>query len=166
MTKRYFAINIHDDNAIEFFDNLDDAKESCLNSATEQYEYACYIDDLDNEICDQIHNAVFGVVMGGCKLPKRPADKNDEYEGGYDYIVEPPVLELHNGWISVKDRLPEINDDTLKSDMLLLYGHEEEFEPKSIFIGYMYYGNRFYSNAYGEGCKVTHWQPLPPRPQD
>ncbi|UKH17981.1 DUF551 domain-containing protein [Actinobacillus pleuropneumoniae] len=71
----------------------------------------------------------------------------------------------NNGWISVKDKKPELDCGT-KSENLLLYGYKSGFEDYvEIFIGYMINGNRFYSDN-GECGKVTHWQTLPKPPQD
>lgn len=71
----------------------------------------------------------------------------------------------NNGWISVKDRLPEISEFYgFRSESVLLYGDAENLGGSYAFIGYRVNDNRFYSDC-GECYKVTHWQPLPGRPR-
>lgn len=77
----------------------------------------------------------------------------------------------NNGWISVKDKLPELYPHTYygeKSNDLLLYGNYDcdTSINSAIFIGFMIKGNIFYSDEYGkcETGAITHWQPLPHPP--
>ena len=74
------------------------------------------------------------------------------------------MTEENNGWISVKDALPEVFDHKgfIRSDVVLGFGKESEDESIPTYtLVYMIKGNRFYS-GYGECYEITHWQPLPP----
>ena len=62
------------------------------------------------------------------------------------------VLENQSPWISVSDRLPEVEIDILI------------FDGKDLYIGYLR-GNKFLSdNEYLYSSNVTHWMPLPEPP--
>lgn len=74
----------------------------------------------------------------------------------------------NNGWISVKDRLPETKtrfDLLRRSDTLLVFGEDEEDDGDHIFSAYMM-GDGIFYGVNGECHKVTHWQPLPKPPKE
>jgi len=63
-------------------------------------------------------------------------------------------------WISVKERLPEENDE------VLIYT-----EGKHIYMARIYKGNEAYPISNGCGCcgseeRYTHWMPLPEPPKE
>jgi hypothetical protein len=70
-----------------------------------------------------------------------------------------------NGWISVEERLPEINNDDewdkehKISKKCLVYENEEHN-----FGVYYYESENWVVNARLGNINVTHWQPLPPPP--
>ena len=86
-------------------------------------------------------------------------------------MVEPPVIieyAKNNGWVKCEDRLPPVGEGG-KSYPVLLYGVEASHNPSNyIFIGYLSDGAFYSDSEYGPvGCHcVTHWQPLPPEPEN
>ena len=62
---------------------------------------------------------------------------------------------MDDGWISVDDRLP---DESLNS----VIGWNE-YRERSCFV--QYYGGRWMLRADREPIKITHWRPLPDRPE-
>jgi hypothetical protein len=72
--------------------------------------------------------------------------------------------EPDNGWISVKDRLPEIGEH-YRSKLVMCYTPDGEHE--HLFDYYEV-------NGFGQGCftaekyfgiSITHWMPLPQKPE-
>lgn len=101
-----------------------------------------------------------------------------EWDSGYNValsemrekIKQIPTIEAEpdNGWISVKDRLPE-NDGKY---MVWYKGEEDicEFDTDSQTFGYTYDDyDEMYSHLVcwddGMNKDVTHWQPLPEPPK-
>ena len=95
------------------------------------------------------------------------------YADAMDFINAIPAADVQpvNRWISVKDRLPEavekdVNGKIAFSDFVLVYLVYDN--------GFTYITNdrfRVDSKSWlheipGEGCKVTHWMPLPEPPKD
>lgn len=76
-----------------------------------------------------------------------------------------------NQWISVKDRLPEaveedVNGKIAFSELVLVY---LVYDNGFTFITVDKCNTdkkRWLHEIPGEGCKVTHWQPLPEPPKD
>ena len=94
------------------------------------------------------------------KLKEDYADLNCHYAAALDKITE-----LGNPWISVKDKLPEMLDDSYVSDVVLGYDSGR---------GAMFF-TRLQENGFGQrgfdveipddGFVVTHWMPLPTPPE-
>ncbi|HDL2220681.1 TPA: DUF551 domain-containing protein, partial [Mannheimia haemolytica] len=103
--------------------------------------------------------AVYGVVLGRAKSDIRPLtdeERESELFGEAEQVIEPPTLVENNGWISVKDRLPEIRKEVLITNnfiMIAQFNGESWFKPGG-FLGIQ--------PVYG----VTHWQPLPEPPKE
>lgn len=70
-------------------------------------------------------------------------------------------------WISVKERLP----DAAQGEDCVLgfvngYNGQITFTDAYLFVKYDYAENAWWSEDYDiEGCKVTHWMPLPEPPK-
>lgn len=62
-----------------------------------------------------------------------------------------------NEWISVKERLPEIDEQVLT--------YEEGYPRLPIKTNYIL-NNYLNTFAYGNMNKITHWMPLPNPPED
>jgi hypothetical protein len=81
-------------------------------------------------------------------------------------ISEMPAADVQpvNHWISVKDRLPEIADNSYKSDVLLCYSMDGE---RLWFSTYEEngFGQRGFEVEKYYGVNVTHWMPLPQKPE-
>lgn len=65
-------------------------------------------------------------------------------------------------WISVKERLPEIN-----TKVLVRYKHTGEPHKRSTAFDYLYVSatNPVVFNWTQHPCRVTHWMPLPEPPE-
>lgn len=111
--------------------------------------------------------AVHAVAIGQvCDLKDRFADVYDEIQTLEAKIKE---LESEREWVSVEDRLPEINGDylcyvTFKGD----YGYTED-EIKTTICSYIRFGKQWSlvgaSGRYFKGIKVHKWMPLPKSPK-
>ncbi|MDU8924293.1 DUF551 domain-containing protein [Pasteurellaceae bacterium LIM206] len=155
MSKNYFSVDIRDDyENVLFHDTLDEAKRACLNNASDRYDYACGVSDM--ELYEGMEGkAVYGKILGCCKSECREPDKDDSYESQYSYIVETPELVETNGWISVNDHLPK------PDECVLVFFRNKIREYQSITISHFIDGE---FNMGSELFEVTHWQPLPERP--
>ncbi|OIQ15299.1 DUF551 domain-containing protein [Pasteurella multocida] len=155
---KYFAVNIYDENSISFYKTEEEAKKACLNGAEDLLDYAIEIDDISVYEC-QIHNAVYGVVLGKAESKTRDLNEEEKQSGLYDeidYIVEhPKIVEYsqNNGWISVEDRLPGEREDILictdRGEIKIAWRDDVFF--MSLFTYHL--------------SSVTHWQPLPLPPK-
>ena len=65
-----------------------------------------------------------------------------------------------NGWISVKDRLPEKVTEYWSDDVLVTDG-------KKCYVGYYHFLNRDWDGLYSDitHVKISHWMPLPEPPE-
>lgn len=180
----YFAVSVDQWDKISFHKTEEDAKKECLKGAEELLDYAIEIDDISVYEC-QIHNAVYGVVLGKAESKTRELseeEKQSSWYSEYDYLIEHPKIVEYpqdDGWISVKDRLPQPIDTSTEyrnqeNKSVIYYTEDDEYW----FIGFGWY-------VYGDkedcdGClipyweledtgltevDVTHWQPLPPPPK-
>lgn len=75
-------------------------------------------------------------------------------DNDFDEIDETPIV--REGWISVKDELPDTNEDVLVATIGGVFCYTHNFFPKR---GWIPYG----MNTITEG--VTHWMPLPGIPK-
>ncbi|MDW1110275.1 DUF551 domain-containing protein, partial [Mannheimia haemolytica] len=133
--------------------------QSCLNGAAEAYEFASEMDDCENYEANDLPYAVYGVVLGRAKSDIRPLT-SEEKESGYfeevDNFIEQPELVETNGWISVKDKLPEIHEEVLVTNNFIMIA---KFNGESwITSGGILGIQPVYD--------VTHWQPLPEPPRE
>jgi hypothetical protein len=106
---------------------------------------------------------VLNIGYDGCvKLRKTLRDNDDNDNADYlnDLLIALltaiDALKQDNGWISVKDRMPEEGVDVLVYGYIYLNrkGADVDFVERES-------GNFFY---YDEG-EVTHWRPLPEPPE-
>ena len=105
------------------------------------------------------------------QLRKSGMYKITEGKDGYAWILRVDLIlpkkheaEPVNGWISVKDRLPEIGENYC-SKLVMCYTPDGEHE---------YLFDYYEVNGFGQGCftaekyfgiSITHWQPLPEPPK-
>ncbi|MFP4772344.1 DUF551 domain-containing protein [Pasteurella multocida] len=155
---KYFAVSVDQWDKISFHKTEEDAKKECLKGAEELLDYAIEIDDISVYEC-QIHNAVYGVVLGKAESKTRDLNEEEKQSSWYDdidYIVEhPKIVEYpqNNGWISVKDRLPEERED------ILIYTNKGEIK-----LAYRY-DSFFMSLLSHHISTITYWRPLPQPPK-
>ena len=87
-----------------------------------------------------------------------------------------------SGWISVKDRLPEVEDDVLvRVREIETYGRHNERKKTYNWFYVGYYDGTDWLTVYCHGCEylykvnerdprcvheVTHWMPLPEPPEE
>lgn len=171
--EKYFSVDVSNDiHILKLHETLEEAKQSCLNNATDAFEFADELDEYENYEHNDLPYAVYGLILGRAKSDKRPLT-DEERESGYymahiSHIIEPPKLVEVNGWISVKDKLPETKTrfDLIKmSDTVLVFGKDEEGDPNHIFTAYMA-GNGIFYASNGKCHEVTHWHLLPEPPQE
>ncbi|WP_143813538.1 DUF551 domain-containing protein, partial [Mannheimia haemolytica] len=149
----------NDIHILNLHETLEQAKQSCLNGAAEAYEFASEMDDCENYEANDLPYAVYGVVLGRAKSDIRPLT-SEEKESGYfeevDNFIEQPELVETNGWISVKDKLPEIHEEVLVTNNFIMIA---KFNGESwITSGGILGIQPVYD--------VTHWQPLPEPPRE
>lgn len=152
---KYFAVSVDQWDKISFHKTEEDAKKECLRGAEELLDYAIEIDDISVYKC-QIHNAVYGVVLGKAVCKEKQLSEEEKEDYGSDLVLEKPELvELpqDNNWISVKEKLPEA------------YTHVLVYTIAAETISLFYDGEKFLFYPYTYGLeKITHWQPLPTKP--
>ncbi len=113
-----------------------------------QTDKVMYIETLEG-----IHKADIGdYIITGVKGEQYPC-KPDVFEQTY----EPEDL---NGWISVKDRLPEDDKDVLVYD-----SRSKEIIMASYNSDYDEWDNLYNYYDYLPVDEITHWQPLPELPE-
>ena len=112
--------------------------------------------------CDNCTSSYNGVMCRAC------ADAD-----AMDILVDIPAADVQpvNQWISVNDRLPEAVEEDVNGKIAF----------SELVLVYLVYNNGFtyittdqcrvddkswLHEIPGEGCKVTHWQPLPEPPKD
>lgn len=166
---KYFSVDIYEEYGpqVKIHNTLDDAQCACFDDANDLYKWACEEECMD-QYEERLKNAVYGVVLGQCESATRePTDEEKEnpWYGEGMYIIEPPRLVEHSGWISVKDRLPPLipNHPFDRSANCLLYGEQDYGDEYGMFVGYAVRGSVFYGDK-GRCELVTHWQPLPQPP--
>ena len=103
-------------------------------------------------------------IVGYTKGRLAEQDSDSIYQDAVNYAatispVPPSGEDAGNGWISVEDRLPENNVPVL----VTLNNTDIDIAWKLDVQGYRwckYHGGELFKGIY----KVTHWQPLPPKP--
>ncbi|MDW0499029.1 hypothetical protein P2E27_11095 [Mannheimia haemolytica] len=74
--EKYFSVDVSDEtHVIRLHETLEQAKQSCLNGATEAYEFAGDMDDHESYESYEAYDlpyAVYGVVLGRAKSDIRP----------------------------------------------------------------------------------------------
>ncbi|HDR1832451.1 DUF551 domain-containing protein [Pasteurella multocida] len=158
---KYFAVNIYDENSISFHKTEEEAKKACLNCAEEFHQQCADGQDMQ---CyeDRISHAIYGVILGKAESKTRELSEEEKQSGLYDGIdcmVElPEIVEFpqDDGWISVKDRLPQADE------CVLVYFKNKIRDFQSITL------SEFIDGEFNMGSKlfqVTHWRPLPQPPK-
>lgn len=81
-------------------------------------------------------------------------------------IEDAPTVEVQpdNGWISVKDRLPEIKEHYC-SELVMCYSPDGEIEYLFDYYEMNVFGQGCFTTEKNSGITITHWQPLPEPPK-
>ncbi|AWW63915.1 DUF551 domain-containing protein [Mannheimia haemolytica] len=166
---KFFSVDVSNDiHILNLHETLEQAKQSCLNGATEAYEFAGDMDDHESYEAYDLPYAVYGVVLGRAKSDIRPLtdeERESELFGEVEQVIEPPTLLENNGWISIEDKLPPIETDVLglcdiSGMQLILIVSRELADNEWYFLSVNQYG------LDDDVIAVTHWQPLPKLPKD
>lgn len=115
-------------------------------------------------MADEVRLIDAGKLIG--YLHEKTFIDGDDRSMVYKAIEEQPTIEAQpdKGWISVKDRLPEIGENYC-SKLVMCYTPDGEHE---------YLFDYYEVNGFGQGCftaekyfgiSITHWQPLPKPPK-
>lgn len=97
---------------------------------------------------------------------------DDDRDMVFKAIEEQPTIESEpvNGWISVKDRLPEydktvlvVNEDGYMHTAVRIKGSIARIDEWQIKFGVYFIDNDVWEED--EQGKITHWQPLPEPPK-
>ncbi|HDL1609327.1 TPA: DUF551 domain-containing protein, partial [Mannheimia haemolytica] len=99
---KFFSVDVSNDiHILNLHETLEQAKQSCLNGATEAYEFAGDMDDHESYEAYDLPYAVYGVVLGRAKSDIRPLtdeERESELFGEVEQVIEPPTLVENNGW--------------------------------------------------------------------
>ncbi|WP_424407356.1 DUF551 domain-containing protein [Pasteurella sp. PK-2025] len=172
---KYFSVNIYDKNSISFHKSEEEAKEKCIKCAENLYGLATENDNF-SLYEKRLNNAVYGVVLGKVESKTRELSEDEKRSINYfncdynvDAIIEKPeIVEFPqgNGWISIKEQLPELDKDVLVafwtgSQYGIGFATYKKYygEPKFVEPNYEYYGvTEVLANC-------DFWRPLPPPPK-
>jgi hypothetical protein len=126
-----------------------------------------------NRICPKCNNPNYVVSLGNFSSAFKYKCMNCN-----SYLLEEDFLPVqkddNNGWISVKDRLPDSAGVAVLVSATSQYGQQHVFEA---FIGYgdfIWYtmdctkmeNRRITCNEVSNHWKITHWMPLPEPPKE
>ncbi|HED4469397.1 DUF551 domain-containing protein [Pasteurella multocida] len=154
---KYFSVDVSNDiHIFDLHETLEQAKKSCLDGATEAHEFADDMCDYEGFASNDLPYAVYGVVLGKAECKEKQLSEEEKEEYGSDLALEKPELvefPQDNGWISVKDRLPEERED------ILIYTNKGEIK-----LAYRY-DSFFMSLLSHHISTITYWRPLPQPPK-
>ncbi len=186
---KFFSVDVSNDiHIVNLHETLDQAKQSCLDGAVEAHEFADDMCDHEDFALNDLPYAVYGVVLGKADCKEKQLSEEEKEDYGSDLVLEKPeIVEFsqNNGWISVKDRLPEPDDANAvmfwKGASHLVYGKPISGKgcgEKDIYFGF-YLKNPsnnediwawgWHKNSDGkivfDEIEATHWRSLPPIPK-
>uniref|UniRef100_UPI00403DAE32 DUF551 domain-containing protein n=1 Tax=Pasteurella multocida TaxID=747 RepID=UPI00403DAE32 len=159
--KKFFSVDVSNDiHIVNLHETLDQAKQSCLDGAVEAHEFADDMCDHEDFALNDLPYAVYGVVLGKADCKEKQLSEEEKEDYGSDLVLEKPeIVEFlqDDGWISVKDRLPQADE------CVLVYFKNKIRDFQSITL------SEFIDGEFNMGSKlfqVTHWRPLPQPPKD
>lgn len=124
-------------------------REKAINVLEDALSRAVFMDDID----------VLEMAIAALREQEDPKAVLVEH---YIKVPEKPK------WISVEERLPDAAQG-MEGVLGFVNGYNGRitFTDASLFVKYDYVENAWWSEDYDiEGCKVTHWMPLPEPPKE
>ncbi|HDR1816912.1 TPA: DUF551 domain-containing protein [Pasteurella multocida] len=187
--KRFFSVDVSNDiHIVNLHETLEQAKQSCLAGAVEAHEFTDDMCDHEDFASNDLPYAVYGIIIGKAECKEKQLSEEEKEDYGSDLVLEKPeIVEFpqDDGWISVKDRLPEPDDANAvmfwKGASHLVYGKPISGKgcgEKDIYFGF-YLKNPsnnediwawgWHKNSDGkivfDEIEATHWRSLPPIPK-
>lgn len=157
---KYFSVDVSNDiHIVKLHKTLEQAKQSCLADAVEAHEFADDMCDHEDFALNDLPYAVYGVVLGKADCKEKQLSEEEKEEYSSDLVLEQPELvefPKDDGWISVKDRLPQADE------RVLVYFKNKIRDFQSITLSEFIDGE---FDIVGRLFQVTHWQPIPQPPK-